>query len=69
MIIAIDFDGTIVEHEFPCIGKPRLNAIKVIKRLIAYGHLIIVWTCRDKAGHLDQAIDFLKENDIFNEGH
>ncbi len=46
MIIAIDFDGTIVEHEFPNIGPLKLNAKEVINHLIDEGHQIIIWTCR-----------------------
>ena len=33
MIIAVDFDGTIVEHAYPKIGKPIPFAIDVLKRL------------------------------------
>jgi len=46
MIIAIDFDGTIVDHEFPKIGKLKPNARKVINRLFDEGHDIVIWTCR-----------------------
>ena len=46
MIIAIDFDGTIVEHEFPKIGPLKKNAKVVINRLFDEGHDIIIWTCR-----------------------
>lgn len=46
MIIAIDFDGTIVEHQFPNIGPLRTNAKEVINRLYDEGHGIIIWTCR-----------------------
>lgn len=45
-IIAIDFDGTIVEHEFPSIGPLRQDARKIIKLLKKEGHQIIIWTCR-----------------------
>lgn len=46
MIIAIDFDGTIVDHEFPGIGKLKPNVKEVINRLHNEGHTIIIWTCR-----------------------
>ena len=47
MIIAIDFDGTIVENKFPGIGKPKPNAKKVINFLHdGIGARIIIWTVR-----------------------
>lgn len=46
MIIAIDFDGTIVKSNFPNIGEIKPNAERVIKRLFGEGHKIIIWTCR-----------------------
>ena len=45
-IIAINFDGTMVEHNFPRIGKPVPFAINVCKRLIRAGHKIMLWTMR-----------------------
>jgi hypothetical protein len=46
MIVAIDFDGTIVNSAFPNIGEIKPNAERVIKRLFGEGHKIIIWTCR-----------------------
>ncbi|WP_372712959.1 HAD hydrolase family protein [Ilyobacter sp.] len=46
MIVAIDFDGTIVDSSFPDIGEIKPNAERVIKRLFGEGHKIIIWTCR-----------------------
>lgn len=46
MIIAIDFDGTIVENNYPDIGAPRLPVINAIKALQSQGHEFILWTCR-----------------------
>ena len=45
MIIAIDFDGTCVEHEFPKVGNDVPNAVNVIKQL-AKNHQLILWTMR-----------------------
>jgi hypothetical protein len=45
-IIAIDFDGTIVEHEFPMIGELKEDAKEIIQLLKEEGHKIIIWTCR-----------------------
>lgn len=63
MIIAIDFDGTIVENNYPDIGAPRLPVINAIKTLQSQGHEFILWTCR--AGEqLDQAIQFLEQQGL-----
>jgi len=45
MIIAVDFDGTCVTHEFPKVGKD-IGAEPVLKELIANGHKLILWTMR-----------------------
>ena len=47
MIIAIDFDGTIVRDMYPAIGKLRPDAVKCINKLYDDGHYIIIWTCRE----------------------
>lgn len=47
MIIAIDFDGTIVEHAFPEIGRPINGAIQAMHNLQKKGHKLILWTCRN----------------------
>lgn len=46
MTFAIDFDGTVVEHRFPEIGKEVEGAVQTMKQLQAAGHEIIIWTCR-----------------------
>jgi hypothetical protein len=45
MIIAIDFDGTCVSHEFPNVGKD-INAVPVLKALVENGHQLILFTMR-----------------------
>ena len=57
MIIAVDFDGTIVEHQYPKIGKEIPFAIDTIKLLQKEGHRIILWTFR-KEKELDEAVAF-----------
>ena len=57
--IAVDFDGTIVEHQYPKIGKDLLFAFETLKELQKHGALLILWTFR--AGpELDEAIDHCK---------
>jgi hypothetical protein len=46
MIIAIDFDGTCVEHAFPKVGKDVPGAETVLKALVSEGHQLILWTMR-----------------------
>lgn len=59
MIFAIDFDGTIVKHEYPKIGDLRPRAKSVINKLYDKGHYIIIWTCRNDP-ELTEAINYLK---------
>ncbi|HAW51174.1 MAG TPA: hydrolase, partial [Flavobacteriales bacterium] len=42
--IAVDFDGTIVEHAYPEIGKEMLFAFETLKALRDKGHKLILWT-------------------------
>lgn len=62
-IIAIDFDGTIVEHEFPRIGKLNYKADYIIKKLKSRGCRLILWTCRS-GEYLDEAIEFCSKHGI-----
>ena len=63
MIIAIDFDGTIVENNFPKIGDERLFATETLKMLIKDRHQLILWTCRE-GQLLDEAINWCKERGV-----
>ena len=63
LIIAIDFDGTIVEDAFPKIGAPMLFAFETIKKLQQEGHRLILWTYRS-GSKLEEAVTFCKENGI-----
>lgn len=63
LIVAIDFDGTIVEDAYPKIGKPRLFAFETLKRLQDDGHRLILWTYR-YGSRLDEAVTFCKENGV-----
>jgi hypothetical protein len=64
MIIAVDFDGTIVEHEYPKIGKPIPFAIDVLKRLQNEDHhIIILWTMRE-GELLQEAIDYCEKQGL-----
>ena len=56
MIIAIDFDGTIVEDKYPSIGKEKPFVIKD-------GHKLILWTVRE-GKTLNEAVSFCKERGV-----
>lgn len=63
LVVAVDFDGTIVNDKFPEIGNIKTKTVELMKKLKEKGHLVIVWTCR--SGHnLDDAVDFLNKNNI-----
>ncbi len=63
LVIAVDFDGTIVEDSYPKIGKPLIFAFETLKKLQEDGHRLILWTyrCGEK---LDEAVDFCEKNGI-----
>jgi len=63
MIIAVDFDGTIVEHAYPQIGKPIPFAIDTLKRLQKEEHQIILWSVRE-GKLLKEAVDYCKERGL-----
>ncbi len=77
--IAVDFDGTVVTHDFPNVGKD-IGAAPVLKKLVANGHKLILFTMRSNTtesngcsdefpevvsgNFLDDAVNWFKENDI-----
>ena len=61
--IAIDFDGTIVEHQYPRIGKEMLFAFATIKELQKKGHKLILNTYRTGA-LLDEAVEYCRQNGV-----
>ena len=61
--IAVDFDGTIVEDEYPKIGKPIIFAFETLKKLQGNGHRLILWTYR-KGRMLEEAVQFCEENEV-----
>jgi hypothetical protein len=63
-VIAIDFDGTVVDHLFPAVGELKLNAKRVINRIHEAGNEIIMWTCRSEREHILDMEQFLFKNGI-----
>ncbi len=62
-IIAIDFDGTIVEDKYPEIGRPMVFAFETMKRLQEKGYRLVLWTYRH-GNRLQEAIEFCRKNGI-----
>ena len=63
LLLAIDFDGTIVDDAYPEIGKPKIFAFETLKRLQSEGHRLILWTYRN-GKPLEEAVTFCKKNGI-----
>ncbi len=63
MVIAVDFDGTIVEDKYPDIGKEKRFAFLTLKTLQKEGHRLILWTYRS-GRELDEAVAFCRKNGI-----
>ena len=63
LTIAVDFDGTIVEHKYPAIGKEKPFAIDTLKQLAFEGNRLILWTARD-GKLLEEAVDFCKKKGL-----
>lgn len=63
LIIAVDFDGTIVEDAYPSIGKPMIFAFETLHKLQSKGHRLILWTYRNGQA-LREAVKFCEENGI-----
>lgn len=63
MIIAVDFDGTIVEHRYPAIGKERPFATVTLRRLIEDGHRLILWSVRE-GELLEEAVQWCKNKGV-----
>lgn len=63
MTIAVDFDGTIVEHRYPEIGQEIPFAIDTLKMLQKEGHRLILWSVRE-GKLLDEAVEFCRERGL-----
>lgn len=63
MIIAVDFDGTIVEHRYPEIGKEIPFATETLRRLMDDGHKLILWSVRE-GKLLQDAVDWCEKRGV-----
>jgi len=62
-IIAVDFDGTIVDDKYPDIGKAKLFAFETLKQLQNDGYRLVLWTYRSGKS-LDDAVEFCQKNGL-----
>lgn len=63
LIIAVDFDGTIVDDKYPGIGSAKIFAFDTLKELQGKGHRLILWTYRC-GERLDEAVEFCRKNGL-----
>lgn len=63
LTIAVDFDGTIVEHKYPKIGAEIPFATDTLKALQQKGHRLILWTYRH-GKKLDEAVEFCRDRGL-----
>jgi hypothetical protein len=63
MKIAIDFDGTCVEHKFPLVGADVPRAVEILKALVMKGHQLILYTMRSDE-YLKAAVDWFMDREI-----
>ncbi|MBQ2423253.1 MAG: hypothetical protein II262_00500, partial [Alistipes sp.] len=62
VVIAVDFDGTCVTHDYPYIGSD-IGAVPVLRELADAGYHLVLNTMR--SGRLEKdAVKWFKENDI-----
>ena len=63
MIIAVDFDGTIVKHKYPGIGEELPFATSTLRMLAAQRHRLILWTVR-RGKLLEEAVEWCRERGV-----
>ena len=63
MLIAVDFDGPIVEHKYPAIVPEIPFAIDTLKKLAADRHKLILWSVRE-GKLLEEAVEFCRQRGL-----
>ena len=63
LLIAVDFDGTIVEDAYPKVGPAKIFAFDTLLELQNKGHRLILWTYRS-GKELDDAVEYCRRNGI-----
>jgi hypothetical protein len=62
LIVAVDFDGTCVTHEYPKVGR-NIGAQEVLKRIVAEGGKLILWTMRS-GKQLQDAVNWFEAHGV-----
>jgi len=66
--ICIDFDGTVVDHQFPKVGHSAYEVVPWLQKIVKAGGKLILFTMRSDQGegqeYLQDAIKWFKENSI-----
>lgn len=65
--IAVDFDGTIVEHSYPSIGAPAPGAIEALRKWQRDGCKVFLFTMRSGYG-LKEAVDYCRDHGLVFDG-
>lgn len=63
MRIAVDFDGTIVEHRYPEIGRELPFATATLRQLMADGHQLFLWSVRE-GDLLEEAVEWCSKKGV-----
>ena len=63
MTIAVDFDGTIVEHRYPRIGEEIPFATATLKMLTNERHRLILWSVRE-GKLLEEAVEWCRKRGV-----
>lgn len=64
IIVAVDFDGTLCDNNYPKAGKEHWRLIHALQELRIEGKIdLILWTCRN-GKDLDFAVDWCKERGL-----
>lgn len=67
IVIAVDFDGTCVYHNYPEIGEDVPGCVAVLKKWQLYGIKIILHTMRgdsETRAHLSEAVQWFRDRGI-----
>lgn len=63
VIIAVDFDGTVVKHKYPSVGDTIEGAVETLKKITEKGHKIVLWTMRH-GKELEDAVRWYEGHNI-----
>lgn len=62
-IIVLDFDGTVVRHEYPAVGEELPQCVNTLKQYVLWGARLILDTMRS-GPELDEAVAWFVDRNI-----